>query len=123
MINDNDTTFNFNSYGEDMVLVPRFSRYASTDRVALEFWYEETIDEDDPEATFMAPFAKVTVNMPDVHLNEGEVLIKDYAENEALVQALIDEGWLIQTGREVASGFVFPMVARFAGPLLEASQA
>jgi len=118
----NDTaTFNFNSYGEDYVLIPRLSRYANGDRVALEFWYEESLDDNDPEATYMAPFAKVTVNMPEVHLNEGEVLIKDYAENAELVAALVEAGWLLPTGREVNSGFVFPMVARLGGPLTDLS--
>jgi hypothetical protein len=111
---ENDMNFHFNSFGQDYDLIPRFSKYAAGDRVCLELWYEEEIDEGE---TYMAPFAKVTVNMPDIHLNEGEVLVKDWSENGPLVEALVEAGWLLPTGREVNSGYVFPMVARLGAPL------
>src|SRR5438477_9297401 len=109
MTNHNEP-FHFNSFGEDYKLEPRFETYANG-RLAISLWY---LDE---EMDMLAPFAKVTVNMPDIHLNEGEVLIKDWAENEELVAHLVERGWVIPTGREVSSGFVFPMVATLSGPL------
>jgi hypothetical protein len=114
MTNNNDT-FHFNSFGQDFDLVPRFETYANGNRVALSFWYEEK----DGDFSYWAPFAKVTVNMPEVHLNEGEILVKDYSENAELVEALVAAGWLIRTGREVSSGYIFPSVMRLGGPLLE----
>lgn len=57
------------------------------------------------------PYCTLTTNIPDIHLNDGEVLIKDWSENEAIVKHLVDLGIIIPTGREVSSGYVFPMVA------------
>lgn len=96
---------NFNSYGEDMILSFETTTYTNG-RLAVQVLYF------DEEMGCKAPFAKLTVNMLDIHLNEGEVLIKDWAENEPLVSHLEQEGYLIRTGREVSSGFVFPAVMR-----------
>lgn len=105
-------TINYTSFGEDLVLSWEFSQYTNG-RLALQFWVEQEYPE---------PFAKVTVNMPDVHLNEGEVLIKSWAENGEFVAWLVEQGHLIPTGREVASGFVFPMVATLGETLLQTSK-
>jgi hypothetical protein len=102
-------TLNYTSYDEDYVLTLDLSTYANG-RLAISFWY------DDPDCG-PAPFAKVTVNMPDDHLNEGEVFVKDWAENENLVNYLLEQGWLTRTGREVLSGYVAPAVMVPAGPL------
>lgn len=107
----NNNSFTFNSYGQDMVLTPEFARY-SNGRLAVSILYR------DEEMGGDFPFAKLTVNMPEIHLNEGEVLIKDWAENAPLVDFLVGTGDIIPTGREVSSGYVFPMVARLSGPLL-----
>lgn len=104
------TTFNYTSFGDDLVLLPEFNTYTNG-RLAVSLLYKDT------EFDTFFPFAKVTVNMPEIHLNEGEVLVKDWSENEALVAHLVEQGWIIPTGREVSSGFVFPMVATLAGPL------
>lgn len=106
---NNDITFNFTSYGEDFVLILREGQTYTNGRLALEFWTEQEWG--------MEPFAKVTTNMPEVHLNPGEVLVKDWAENAPLVEALTEAGWLISTGREVLSGFVVPQVMRLGGPI------
>jgi hypothetical protein len=99
-------------WGKTTTLEPKVSTY-SNGRTALEFWYH------DEEIDMMAPYAKVTVNLPDQHLNEGELFVKDWAENAPLVEALEDAGWLVRTGREVISGYVAPAVMRPAGPLTE----
>lgn len=104
------TTIAYNSFGEDFVLHPRITAYANG-RTCIEFWLEGEWG--------LEPFTKVTVNMPDIHLNEGELLVKDWSENAEFVEFLVQEGWLIRTGREVSSGYVFPAVMRAAGPLAE----
>ena|SRR5881392_1696635 len=102
----------FTSFGEDFILEPVISTY-SNGRLAIQFFYlDEKMD-------MMAPFAKVSVNMPDDHLNPGEVFVKDWAENEPLVAHLVEQGWFTPTGREVLSGFVAPAVMRPAGLLLD----
>ena len=91
------TTINYQ--GEVLTLV---EETYTNGRVCLSLWAED------------GPFCKVTTNCPEVHLNEGEVLVKDWSENEPIAKALVEQGVLIPTGREVSSGFVFPMVARLA---------
>jgi hypothetical protein len=102
----------FTSFGEDFILTFEVTAYANG-RTAIQVLYF------DEEMECNAPFAKITTNMPEVHLNEGEVLIKDWSENEPLVAHLVNIGWLTSTGREVISGFVAPAVMRPAGPLLD----
>lgn len=54
------------------------------------------IDADDGE-----PVATCTVNLPDEPLDDGEVFIKDYAENLGMTQFLVKEGVVQLTGRTV----------------------
>ena len=50
--------------------------------------------------------AVATVNIPGVMLGPGEVLIKDYSENDGMLAALENAGIVTATGRSVESGFV-----------------
>ena len=95
-----DHTTTFTSYGEDMVLTLHVDRYTNG-RLHLALFCEE------------GPFATLTTNLPDQHLNPGEVFVKDWSENEAIVAHLESIGWFTRTGREVTSGFVFPAVMTF----------
>lgn len=101
-----NSTITFTAFDQTFEVWPEASRYANG-RLAISFVDNE------------GPFSKVTTNLPDQHLNEGEVFVKDWSENEALVNALLEAGWLTLTGREVQSGHVFPKVMRLAGPLLD----
>jgi hypothetical protein len=101
----NSPTIDITAWGETTTCTVEFFSY-NNDRLAIRLWCED------------GPYGKLTINCPEVHLNEGEVLIKNWAENEPMAQALLDAGWITPTGREVASGFVFPMVATLAGDLL-----
>jgi hypothetical protein len=107
MIN-NDNTFSITSYGETLQVKVELDRYTNG-RVCVSLLYF------DEEMQGWFPHCKLTVNMPDVHLNEGEVLIKDWAENAPIVEDLVARGFIRPTGREVSSGFVFPMVATING--------
>ena len=60
--------------------------------------------------------ATATVNVPEVHLDNDEVLIKDWGENEGMLQALEDAGICKQTGRIARYGLV---VARACKLLLD----
>lgn len=105
-------TLNITSWGETLLCKAAFDRYTNG-RLALTllYWDEEM------EGWF--PHAKVSVNLPDQHLNEGELFIKDWAENEPIVAALVEAGWLKDTGREVLSGYVVPRVMTMEGDLLD----
>ena len=52
------------------------------------------------------PIAMATVNLPEVELADGEVFIKDYSENEGMLEALENAGVVKFTGQYVKSGFV-----------------
>lgn len=56
------------------------------------------------------PYAVASVNLPDVLLSENEVLIKDYAENEGMLDFLVENCIVYPTSRGVQSQFVwFPL--------------
>jgi hypothetical protein len=50
------------------------------------------------------PFAKSTVNIPG--LAEGEVAVKDYSENEGMLDFLVDNGIVHPPHRFESSGYV-----------------
>ena len=52
------------------------------------------------------PYMKATVNMPDLDLEEGLTLIKDYSENEGVLASLVAENIVIPTGRTITYGYV-----------------
>ncbi len=56
------------------------------------------------------PFATCTVNVPG--LAQDEVAIKDYSENEGMLQFLIDEEIVEPPHRDIESGFVVLPVCR-----------
>lgn len=114
MTNNMPPTIDISAWGETSTVHPRVVSYTNG-RLALELWSE--VEEDG--FTYMEPYAKLTTNLPDQHLNEGEFFVKDWSENEPAVQALVEAGWLEDTGREVLSGYVAPRVMRAAGPLKE----
>ncbi len=52
------------------------------------------------------PIAVATKIVPGAELQDDEVLIKSYSENEGMLSALAMAGVVEPTGRKVASGFV-----------------
>ena len=60
------------------------------------------------------PVATATVNVEGVseNLPPSEVLIKDYSENEGMMDALVAAGLACDTGRRVPTGYVTVPVAR-----------
>lgn len=59
-----------------------------------------------------APYATATVNVPGAALAADEVLVKDYSENEGMLEALVRAGVVEDTGRRVGIGYVEAVVAR-----------
>jgi hypothetical protein len=76
--------------------------YASNDRVALQL-----IDKEDG-----GPVAMATVNIPDAELADGEIIVKNYSENEGMLEALVTAGYAEDTRRSVASGFISAPVCK-----------
>jgi hypothetical protein len=51
-------------------------------------------------------FCTLTCNLPDVYLEEDEVLIKNWSENEDVAKAAFASGLFEDTGLSVRTGFV-----------------
>lgn len=106
MTNNMTPTIDITAYGETMRVEPTIGRYGNG-RLAISFVCDE------------GPYGHLTVNLVHDHLNEDEFFVKDYSENEPLVLALIEAGWIKYQGREVQAGFTIVPVAKAAGPLLD----
>ena len=52
------------------------------------------------------PMATATVNMPSFNLESDEVVIKNYSENEGMLETLIVAGIVTPTGKSISNGFV-----------------
>lgn len=102
----NSPNIDITAYGETLTIFPQVGYY-DNDRLAISFLCEE------------GPYGRLTVNLPNDHLNEGEFFVKDYAENEPMVMALLEAGWIKYQGREVQAGFCIIPIAKAAGPLLD----
>ncbi len=70
--------------------------YYANGRPALELLHAEDGD----------PVMVCTVNLPEVHLSEGETIIKDYSENEGCLDFLQKNGIVGPVKRMVRTGFV-----------------
>jgi uncharacterized protein (DUF2141 family) len=60
------------------------------------------------------PFGKLSVNLVDEQLEEGEIAIKTYAENKAFAEAARHSGLFIDTRKRVKTGFVRVEIWRLA---------
>lgn len=70
-----------------------------------------------------SPIATATVNLPDVDLSKNQVAIKDYSENEGMLDALVAAGVVKPTGQTVRSGFVEVPVCEIMPPFREPTHA
>jgi hypothetical protein len=52
------------------------------------------------------PMCMATVNVPALALAKDEVIIKNYSENEGILEVLISAGIVKETGETVKMGFV-----------------
>jgi hypothetical protein len=58
------------------------------------------------------PMGTATVNIPSEPLDDYEVIIKSYSENEGMLEALVSAGIVKETGRYVTTGYVIAPVCR-----------
>jgi len=73
-------------------------------RTALELVAAE--DDEENEIFEGEPIANCTVNIHDIELNADEVCIKNYSENERMLETLVNAGIVKPTGINVETGFV-----------------
>lgn len=54
----------------------------------------------------VGPMATATVNLPNEKLGKDCVFIKNYSENEGMLEALVKAGVVRDTGKRVRTGYV-----------------
>lgn len=69
------------------------------------------------------PVATATVNLPAVKLGPNQVAIKDYAENEGMLDALVAAGEVKSIGEKTLSRYGEVPVCELQPPFREASHA
>lgn len=80
---------------DNYTVIPQWGNY-SNGRIALEL-----IDAEDGETVMVA-----TVNIPDAMIEKDELIIKNYSENEGVLEALQKEGIVGPIIKTVRTGFV-----------------
>jgi hypothetical protein len=86
-----------------------FNRYSQNDRVAIQLVEKDSHD----------PIAMATVNIDEVPVGEDECLIKDYSENEGVLEALEKAGVVKFTGKTFKSGWVDVHLCKILIPVTE----
>lgn len=69
-----------------------------------------------------SPIATATVNLPDLPAEPNQVFVKDWSENEGMLNALVAAGVVKPTGQTVRSRFVEVPVCELQPPFREVSQ-
>ena len=75
------------------------------------------------DATDHDPIYRATSNLLDQQPGEQEVFIKNYAENEGVLEALMDAGLVSDTGKVVETGHAALNIARMSDELATQWQA
>lgn len=52
------------------------------------------------------PVTTVTVNIPEAPLNDDEIIVKSYSENEGMLEYLVENDLVEDTGKFIPTGFV-----------------
>jgi len=85
----------------------KFEEYANNNRVCINLVNADPITEDDIEwPAGTVPIATATVNISHVPLTADEIIIKNYSENEGMLNVLVEAGIISKPDRYVKSGFV-----------------
>jgi hypothetical protein len=93
-------TFKLNAHGNTYDVSVKLSKY-DNDRTAIQL----------TDVSDGMPYATATVNMPNVLLEDNEVLVKDYSENEGMLEFLIRNNIVTPTMQGVHAGHVWLPVA------------
>lgn len=84
-------------------------RYMSSDRLAITLMTKED----------GLPMARATVNMSEHDLKDDEVLIKDWSENEGMIEALADGKVIEKVLDEVQAGLTTAKKCRLSNEFME----
>lgn len=87
-------TYQYNLAGTTYEVFLKESKYRNNGRRAIQI-----IDAEDG-----CPFMMATVNVPEADIDENEVIIKNYSENEGVLQFLIENGLVRGVKRMIDRG-------------------
>ena len=76
-------------------VILRTKRYVETDRVAIVGVLWDGV-----------PAFTLTVNIPEVKIKAGEIIVKTWSENERIAKDLLQSGLFEDTGRRIPTVFV-----------------
>ena len=51
-------------------------------------------------------FGVITLNVPEIELEEDEVVVKNYSENRLWIQYIFDSDVIIDTGKRISLGYI-----------------
>lgn len=79
-----------------------YFKYSYNNRTAIQL-----IDTEDG-----LPFARATINLPDVELEQDEVIIKNYEENEGIYEALVKANIIYPYHKTANNGFIEALICK-----------
>lgn len=94
-------------YCDELSSLMTFGRYANG-RTAIEFYGQSG-----------SPLCRATINMPGEKLADDEVVLKNYSENEGLLECMIDHGLVEDTGRRVTLDYCEAAIVKLTPLALE----
>ena len=71
--------------------------YCNNGRMCLDLVTDDEIQE---------PFATLTVNIVEARLEENEIIVKTWSENESIAKAALETGLFENTGKLIPTGYV-----------------
>lgn len=91
--------------------------YGAGGRLAIKLLSDE--ENADKGVAYGEPIAVATVNIPEIPLKDNELIIKNYSENEGMLEVLKNSGFITDAKREISTGFVTVHVVEKTPKLLE----
>lgn len=91
--------------------------YNAGSRLAIQLLSDE--EDADKGVFYGEPIAVATVNIPELQLKDNEICIKNYSENEGMIDTLQKAGLITEVKREVSTGFVTVHIVEKTNKLIE----
>ena len=58
------------------------------------------------------PYATATINIPRIKLEKNEIIIKNYSENEGILDALVEANIVEDTGGKINVGYAYANICK-----------
>lgn len=94
----------------------KLAYYNQNSRLVLQLLSAE--ENADKGVFYEEPITTATVNIPEIPLKDNELIIKDYSENEGILETLKQNGLITDIKREISTGHVTVHVVEKTSKLL-----